>query len=454
MSLSLLGLGQRYRAGTLGMAEAVQGCLDQEARTRHLNAYLEVFADQAIRQAHAYQTLLDSGCDLGPLQGVPIAIKGNIDILGQPMTAGSQILADHCATRDAEVVRRLRRAGAIVIGSTNLHEFAWGGTTDNPHYGTCRNPWDPNRVPSGSSGGSGVAVAVRSALAALGTDTGGSVRLPAAMNGITGLRPTVGAISTEGVFPLAWSMDTVGPMAASSEDCALLFAALSQTPGDPLAQLARPVDRLRLGYLDDYSFNGLQPAIEQALRGTVQAFEAMGISVEAVRLDDLESAVDAQVIVDAAEPSAIHLPWLEQQPERYGADVRVLLQAGLAFSAVDYLQAQRWRTRLRQQLDRAFQRVDVIISPTVPFTAPLIGQDEVEIAGRLESTLTGNMRYTCIPSLAALPAISFPMGLDPLGLPMGCQLLAPAGKEYRLLRLAHHFQQGSAYHGLLPPLAG
>ncbi|WP_018898121.1 amidase [Rhizobium sp. 2MFCol3.1] len=443
--LSISEAGAFVRAGKIRIPDLVRACLEREASTRGLAAFSDVYGEKALRLAQAHQSLLDDGYDLGPLHGMPIAVKANVDVAGETMTAGSKVLAKNVASSDAEVARRLKQAGAIIIGATNMHEFAWGGTTNNPHFGPCRNPWDRDRIPAGSSGGSAAAVAAGSAIAALGTDTGGSVRLPASMNGITGLRPGVGRISTKGVFPLAWSMDTVGPMARGADDCALLFSVLSGDAGRrrPAVESLRG---LRVGVIENYSFDRLQPDIEAAFRAMLETLEKLGASIRPIGLHGLDVAVDAQVIVDAAEPSAVHASLLKDNANDYGEDVRILLHAGMSFTAIEYIQAQRYRTHLRDQLDRHFETVDVILTPTLPFTAPLIGQETVMIGDAEESTLTGNMRFTCIPSLAALPALSFPIGFDRDTLPIGAQIMGPADAEFQLLSIARLYQTQTDFH--------
>ncbi|KGT94616.1 amidase [Erwinia typographi] len=449
LTLSIAEAGRQVRAGQTGFVALVQACLDRERQTRGLNAWSELYAGQALALAAGYQTLLDNGVDLGPLHGIPLGLKANIAIAGREMHAGSKLLKGNVASQDATVSQRLKQAGAIILGCTNMHEFAWGGTTNNPHHGACFNPWDSARIPAGSSGGSGVAAAVRSAFATLGTDTGGSVRLPASMNGITGLRPGVGRIPTDGVFPLAWSMDTVGPLAPSSEDCALLYSVLS---GEALLPMDELPHALRVGIISDYSRGGLQPDIALAFEEMLAELQRMGATLFEVEIDGLERAVDAQVIVDAAEPSAIHWPWLQRQPENYGEDVRALLLAGGSFTAVEYLQAQRYRTLLREQFNQLFRKVDAIVMPMLPFTAPLVGQETLMIGDGEESVLTGNMRFTCIPSLTAMPALSFPAGFDRQRLPVGMQLMGPDGSEQRLLQIAHHYQQRTTFHLQQPPV--
>lgn len=453
--LPLAEVGRRLRSGALTCQSLTEACLAREAESRNLNAWSHLMAGTARRSAEALQTLLECGHDLGPLHGIPMGLKANIALAGQPMTAASRILRDNMATTDAVMTRRLKQAGAVFLGLTNMHEFAWGGTTANPHTGTCANAWDAGRIPAGSSGGSGTAVAVGSAMATLGTDTGGSVRLPASMNGVTGLRPTIGRLSVEGIFPLAASMDTVGPLARGAEDCALMFNAMcredQRLEGARLkARLNRPLAGRRIGLIRGYTDENVQPDIAAAFRAAVAAFERAGAAIVLLDIAGLEVSVDAQVIVDAAEPSTVHDAWIDSRYPEYGNDVRAQLIAGRAFTATEYLHAQRYRTWLRHQFDAVLDGIDAILTPTLPFTAPRMGEDAVMIGDRMESTLTGNMRYTALPSLTALPALSFPIGFDRDGLPIGGQLIAAAREEITLLNLAHLFQRDTDFHSRLP----
>lgn len=440
---SMLTLAQQLRTRQISVPELVEACLAREEATHDLNAFNEVYVSQVRQTAKASQRMLEQGYDLGPLHGMPIGIKANIDLAGEEMHAGSEILRGNIASRDALVVQRLKQAGALIIGSTNMHEFAWGGTTNNPHYGASSNPWDDARIPAGSSGGSGVAASVRSALATLGTDTGGSIRLPASMNGITGLRPGVGRLSTEGIFPLATSLDTVGPLARYAEECEMLFNALDGQPGklSALPELAG----LRIGLLPDVH-QQVQPDVAAAYDQMVQWYSAAGARCQTLSFTGLDQAVNALVLINLAEPASLHAAWLAERPEEYGADVRKLLQAGLSITAVEYLQAQRFRTGLRMQLLQHLNQVDVILVPTLPFTAPHKGLEAIQMGDRAESVLTGNMRYNALASLSALPAISQPAGFDRDGMPIGMQLIGRDGAERNLLALARRFQLDHDYH--------
>lgn len=448
----------------LSPIELVETCLSRIEEHEGTNAFISINVEEARGVAAATEQLIVAGYRIGPLHGIPIALKDNIGIAQQHTTAGSAVLDGHKPINDATVVKRLRAAGAIIIGKTNMHEFAWGGTSANPHYGSVQNPWDRTRMPGGSSGGSGVAVANGSCIGALGTDTGGSVRLPSSFNGITGLRPTFGRVSNYGVVPLAWSMDTVGPMARSAEDCALMLGVLaghdsadassSSTVTDDYAGSVRnpKVHGLRIGLIDGYSLVNIQPAVEAAITAALDTFTEHGAILENVQIPDIEGNISAQLTVEAAEPSAYHQRNLRERPEDYGDDVRLLLQAGELLPSVHYLQAQRYRALLRSQLLSALESVDIIVCPTTPFTATALGATTVEITeGRQEDMLSAIMQFTGLPSLTGMPALSVPCGFDDNGLPIGLQLIGRPFAESTLLRTAAAFQRYTHFHRQTPP---
>lgn len=464
LSLSIAEAAGLIRARKLSPVELVDACLARiEATNGTLHAYISVF-EEARDVAVATESMIAAGYSTGPLQGIPLALKDNIAVAGKRTTGGSKILADWVPNEDATVAARLRSAGAIFIGKTNMHEFAWGGTSANPHYGDVRNPWDTSRFPAGSSGGSGVAVAVRSCLGALGTDTGGSVRLPSAVNGITGLRPTIGRVSNCGVIPLAWSMDTVGPMARTAQDCALILAAIAgydpEDPGTCTSPVVCPlpvnphVDGLRIGVIPGYSFCHLQPAVERNVRDALRIFEELGARPVEVEIEQLDGNISAQLTVESCEPSAYHQRWLRERPADYGDDVRVLLETGELLLATQYIQAQRYRGLIRGKFLDAFRdKVDVFIWPTLPFTATEVGATTVAIQdGVEEDMLSAIMQFTGVPSLTGLPAMSVPCGFDDDGLPTGMQIIGRPLAEAQLLSVAHAFQTATDFHLREPTL--
>jgi aspartyl-tRNA(Asn)/glutamyl-tRNA(Gln) amidotransferase subunit A len=447
----------------LSSLELVDACLEQIERTNDvLRAYISVYDDAAREVARAADAMLRAGHSLGPLHGVPIALKDNIAVKGLRTTAGSKVLSDWIPDEDSTVTARLKGAGAVIVGKTNMHEFAWGGTSANPHYGFVRNPWDPERFPAGSSGGSGAAVAARTCFGALGTDTGGSIRLPSAVNGVTGIRPTIGRVSNHGVIPLAWSMDTVGPMTRTVEDCALMFGpiaghdpkddASAPVPvADYTADLHRGVEGIRIGVVPGYFFDHLQPPVEEAVRSALETLKGLGAVVAEVEIAHIHGNISAQLTVESCEPSTYHQRWLRTRPEDYGEDVRLLLELGELHLATHYLQAQRYRTVLRRQFLDAFRSVDVFICPTLPFTATPVGATTVVIEdGVEEDMLSAIMQYTGVPSLTGLPSLAVPCGFDADGLPIGMQVIGRPFDEATLFRIGAAFQDATAFHRRAP----
>jgi len=429
-----------------------------------LNAYITVCDQQARDAAQAVERLIRAGYYLGPLHGIPIALKDNIYTRGIRTTAAANILSDCVPDEDATVPARLKRAGAIIVGKTNMHEFAWGGTTDNPHYGTCRNPWNPERFPAGSSGGSGVAVAARTCLGALGTDTGGSIRLPSAVNGIVGIRPTIGRVSNHNVVPLAWTMDTVSPMTRTVEDCITMFEVVAgydpldphsgQVPlSDYRAEMRRGMRGLRIGLVRDYSLTHVQKAVGDAVRDALKTMERLGAQIEEIPMPSIHGNISAQLTIESCEPSTYHQEWLRTRPQDYGLDVRTLLEMGEMYLATHYLQAQRYRSVLREEFLAGFKHVDVFVTPTLPFTATPCGATEVVIENnRKEDMLSAIMQFTGVPSLAGLPALSLPVGFDPDGMPVGMQIIGPPFEEGTLFRMGHAYQGETDWHMRAPKL--
>ena len=465
LDFSLTQVAGLIKRRELSPVEVVEATLARVAKVDPvLRAYISVFDDQARQVARAAEMLMMAGHDLGPLHGVPIALKDNVATQGQRTTAGSKILADWMPAHDATVASRLRRAGAVFIGKLNMHEFAWGGTSDNPHYGAVRNPWNTDRFAAGSSGGSGAAVAARACFGAIGTDTGGSIRLPAAINGIVGIRPTYGRVSNHGIIPLAWSMDTAGPMTRTVEDCALMFGVLAgHDPADPasarvpahdyLARLNDGVKGLRIGVVPGYFFHHLQPAVHASVMAALKLLEAAGAEIVEVDIENIHGNISAQLTIESAEPSTYHQRWLRERPDDYGADVRTLLEVGEMLLATHYLQAQRYRTLLRNEFLDAFDKVDIFLCPTLPFAATPVGAMSVVIENGIEEDmLSAIMQYTGVPSLTGLPALAVPCGFDPDGLPIGMQLIGRPFDEATLFKFGAAYQALTNFHHEAPPI--
>lgn len=443
--------------GEVSASELVDTLLARIARTHdQINAFITVADDLARRDAAASDLRRERGVRIGPLDGLPIAVKDNIDVAEVRATRGSSFFADRVPHEDAEVVRRLRAAGAIVLGKVTLHEFAYGATTDNPHYGACHNPWDLERVPGGSSGGSGAAVGADLCLGALGSDTGGSVRIPAALNGVSALRPTYGMVSTRGTFPVSAALDTIGPMARSIADVAQLLSVMAGYDRDdphavehaaesPLARLTEGVSGLRVGLPTTFFFDGLEPAIAARTHAVAEQLAALGADVVEIDVDAAADATATATLIIRAEATGLHRERMDTEPGRFGPDVLQRLELGDAISGVQVAQAFARMRAWRVQALKLFDEVDLILTPTTNATAPRIHDaDMIAVTAQLT-------RFTYAWSLAGMPAASVPAGLDDSGMPIGVQLAAAPWHDALPLRAGYALQQVTDHHRRRPP---
>jgi aspartyl-tRNA(Asn)/glutamyl-tRNA(Gln) amidotransferase subunit A len=446
--MTLVEAAAALRKRQISSVELTLDCLARiEKWNPELNAFLTVTADAALEQARRADTEFASGMDRGPLHGIPIAHKDLICTKGIRTTGGSKTFAGFVPEFDATVAARLAGAGAVMVGKTNLHEHAYGITSENPHYGAVRNPWDPAHSPGGSSGGSAVAVAVGMAIAATGTDTGGSIRVPASWCGITGLKPTFGRVSKYGVLPLGYTLDHVGPMARTVRDTALLFEAMAgYDPKDP-SSVDRPVPRclpeggelslrgVRIGLPRNFYFERIDKEVDAAVYFVGYTAEDLGAALERVQLPDGEQLNALAHLTLLAEAAAVHEPYLRKRRGSYSEDVRTLLDMGRVIPAVDYLQAQRLRKRILGVYLEIFKRVDALLLPATPMTAPRIGQKEVQIGGQVEDTRLAATRLLRGFNLLGLPVLAMPAGFSRTGMPIGCQLVGRPWEEPLLLRI-------------------
>jgi aspartyl-tRNA(Asn)/glutamyl-tRNA(Gln) amidotransferase subunit A len=420
------------RRRQISPVELAQGYMERVGRDR-LKAFITLPGNNAIREARAADTALGRG-ERKLLSGVPIAIKDLFATGGLRTTGGSRILRDWIPKRDAVVVDRLRSAGAVIFGKTNLHEFAYGVTTANPWWGIARNPRDPQRSPGGSSGGSAIAVVAGLASAALGSDTGGSIRIPAALCGCVGLKPTYGAIPLDGAIPLGWSLDHPGPLTRTVDDAGLLFDVLTETTTWQSAK-RRGHDAfqgMRAGIVSGALVKPTRPVILTQIDKLARALTSQGLDVVTIEIPELEWTVATQLVTLRAEASAVHARWLRTRPRAYGPDVRVRLQLGALVSASDYVLAQRMRQRIRAALERAFTGADVLVLPTTPITAPIVGERLVRWRGKEEPVDGALVRLTAPFNLTGVPALSVPFG-DDGGLPIGVQVVGRWNDEARVL---------------------
>ena len=446
--------------------EVVQAHLDRiGALDGTIKSYITVMGDSARAAARAAEARVNARETLGPLHGVPIGLKDLYCTKGVKTTGGSRILGNWMPTEDATVVTRLAAAGGIMLGKLNMHEFAYGPEGLNAHYGTPWNPWDrtTHRICGGSSSGSGAAVAAGLCPGALGSDTGGSIRIPSSLCGLTGLKPTYGRVSRAGALPLAWSLDHVGPMCRSAADCALMLGAMAgYDPRDPstsvlpvpdyAAALTGQVTGLRIGLLGRFFLESAGAPQRQATEQAVKTLEGLGASVREITLEQMKHAAAASAAVISAESYAYHEPWLRTRAAEYGPDVRERLLVGAFVSGSEYLKGQRVRRLIRDEVDRVLGDLDVLIAPTLPIAAVPVGAREVDIDGKPQPVRPSLVRYTRPFNVSGHPVASVPCGFTVDGLPIGMQVIGRTFDEATVLRLADAYQRVTDWHTRRPPL--
>ncbi len=425
-----------------------------------LHAMISVNA-KALEEAQAVAALLAgaASCPTTPIAGLTVSLKDNIDTAGWTTTMGSAFFRDHVPATDAPVTQRLRTAGAVVIGKANLHEFAFGGTTQNPHHGLGGNPWNADAIPGGSSGGSGASVAAGMCDISLGTDTGGSVRIPAALNGVVGLRPTHGRVPNSGCYPVSAPYDTIGPMARTVADVAHTLEVISgYAPGDDCCfdvpvdgfsnVFAKGVEGLRIGLPVPWCFDELDPDVEQRVREAIAVLRGLGCIVKEITLPGAELAQGHLMPMVHADAAAVHAAHLDESPGTFGADVLDRMRHGEAVTSRIYANAMRFKERWLRQLEQTFAEVDVILTPSCPVTAPL----RTGTARMLETTRRLS-RFTYAWALAGTPALSVPCGFSAdNGMPVGMQLVAPRWHDARVLALGAHYQAATVHHLRVAPM--
>jgi aspartyl-tRNA(Asn)/glutamyl-tRNA(Gln) amidotransferase subunit A len=459
-SLTVESFGRKLRAGEVTAQAITDQCLDRiDADNSRLNAFIRVMADDARAQAAAADRELAAGIDRGPLHGVPISIKDLIDIRGVPTTAASRVRDGHIAERDAPAIAYLRQAGAVLIGKTNLHEFAFGTTNEDSAFGPARNPHDLSRSPGGSSGGSAVSVASGMALATVGTDTGGSIRIPAAACGIVGLKPTFGEVSTDRVVRLSPTMDHVGPLTRSVTDAWLVYRALvgasiaaptyvasgdhpyvasgfSRTSRNPDVLVPVPIGGLRLAVPRAYFCELLDDEVRSRFEMSLTRLRAAGVRIDDTEIAHARDTAPIYLALVLADAASYHATTLDAMPERYTPPVRMRLEMGRYVLGEDYARALKGREVLRRDVDAALAGHDAIVLPTLPIPAPTLGAASVQVGGRDEPVRNLMLRQTQTFNLTAHPAISLPCGQTTAGLPCGLQLIGAHWQTEALLRVA------------------
>lgn len=441
---------RRRRFSALELTTATLGRIERLNPT--LRAFLTVTAEQALKQARQADADLAAGNDRGPLHGIPVAVKDIFHTRGVLTTAGSPIYRNFVPDRDAFAIARLEHAGAVMLGKLNMHELAYGITSANPHFGAVRNPWNGKHSPGGSSGGSGAAVAAGLVYAALGTDTGGSIRIPASFCGTVGLKPTYGRVSRRGVMPLSWSLDHVGPLTSSVRDAALLLNAIAgHDPADasssryPVVDFVPdadcPVRGLRIGFPENFFFERVDADVELCVRGAVARLESLGANVKPLKVPDIAAMNATARVILLCEASAMLEPHLADRGQ-FGPDVLALLDQGGLLPATDYIHAQRLRRQMQREFARIWSSVDCLIAPTTPNTAPRTGDTTVKLGGHEEDVRLATTRLVRSMNLLGLPALSIPCGLSGDGLPVGLQIIGPAFEEALILRVGAAMEDG------------
>jgi aspartyl-tRNA(Asn)/glutamyl-tRNA(Gln) amidotransferase subunit A len=463
--MSLTAIAKAIAEKQVSSREATRSCLHRIAQWQpRLNAFMALEAEQALKAADEADAALAKGNAKGALHGVPLAHKDMYYETGKVVTCGSKIRRDFVATTTSTALQRLKDAGTVRLGSLQMAEFAYGPTGHNAHYGAVHNPWHVDHITGGSSSGSGSAVAARLTFAALGSDTGGSIRMPAHFCGVTGLKTTVGRVSRAGAMPLSQSLDTVGPLARSAEDCALLMGLMAGAdPEDPtavtlpvpdyMAATKGSLKGIRVGVPTAFYVDDLDAEVARILDETVATLKREGAEIVKVELPDQRQLSSASQLVLAVEAAAFHKRWMIERLEDYGAQVRMRLENGLAVPAITYLEAMRWRGPALSAHTAAVAGVDAVIAPVSPIPAPTIAESDVGGGPGAEAVIQRLTRFTRPVNYLGLPSLSIPSGFTRSGLPVGMQLIGRSFDEATLLRIGAAFQRATDFHDRVPKLS-
>jgi aspartyl-tRNA(Asn)/glutamyl-tRNA(Gln) amidotransferase subunit A len=461
--LTIAEAAERIQGRSLSPIELTEAYLARIARLNpSINAYVTVTADRARADAERAAGEIAAGNYRGPLHGIPIALKDLFDTQGIRTTAGSIIYKDNIPAADSTAARKLGEAGAVLLGKTNTHEFAWGTTTNNPHFGATHNPWDLDRIPGGSSGGSGAAIAAGMACGALGTDTGGSIRIPAALCGCVGFKPTFGRVSKAGVAVMSYQLDHPGPIAQTVEDAAILLQAIAGYDPDDFATVPVPVPDyranlrdgvpgLRIGIDSGLFFGLLEDEVRAAVEAAIEMLGNLGASVSDINLGvSRDECAEAFVLV-RAEGQEYHRENFAARPQDFGADLRAVLSSPLP-DAIGLARDYRLSYEIKQRFRRALENVDLLLAPTTMRTASIIGEESVMVKDT-EISVGGAMAGLTLPfNIAGLPTIALPCGFDTNGLPISFQLAGRPFDEATVLRAAYAYEQGTEWHIRRPNL--
>ena len=438
------------QAKKISSRELTEDALERIAHENpRLNAFLTITRELAVARAMAMDDELARGVDRGPLHGLPVAHKDLMMTRGVPTTAGSRIFEEFVPDHDAVVVQKLNDAGMVMVGKTGLHELAYGITSNNPHFGAVRNPWDTERIPGGSSGGSGSAVAADLVFVATGTDTGGSIRIPSSFCGTVGLKPTYERVSRRGVLPLGLTLDHIGPMTRTVRDCAVAFQAMAKTPSGYVPGADVDIKGLRVGLPQNYYLERLDPEVSAAVRRAVQTAAALGARIIEIRVPDIDAINVVGRVLLLVEAVSNLGPYLDRR-EDFGADVLALLDQGRMVSGAEYADAQRLRRLQIAEFSKLWAQVDCIFTPATPTPAPKIGQTTIDIGGVAEDVRLATTRFMRAINVLGIPSLAMPCGFTQAGLPIGLQILGSPGAEDTLLRVGAQMEDALALTGSKP----
>lgn len=452
---TISGIAPLIRKRKISPVELTDFCLERISKGQpFLNAFITVTSSLARKQARQAEREIAKGIYRGPLHGIPVSLKDLFYTAGIRTTAGSKILRRFVPGQNALAVDRLREAGAVLLGKTNLHEFAYGVTSINRHFGSVHNPWDLKRISGGSSGGSAAAVSAGMGLASLGTDTGGSIRIPSAACGTVGLKPTRGLVSLEGVIPLAFSLDHAGPICRSVADAGLMLNALVKD-GSPRANYLRDLRKgirgVRLGIPRRYFFEHMQNEVRETVFKALSVFEHEGGRLQEVDLPGVEDAARLVAEITVAEALAYHWNWIRKRPQDYAPDVRERMEKNMNQPTVVYLHAQEKRRAITKAFEETLRKVDVLIAPTLPVVPPRIEENEVKVGRSKEPVRAILLRFTRPGNLTGLPVISVPCGFSSENIPIGLQIYGRRFDEATVLRVAQAYEQATPWHKMFPP---
>lgn len=464
--MTISEISRDIRAGGVSPVELTKEAFDQiQTLDGTVNAFITVEREKALADAELAEQEIRDGFYRGPLHGIPYAAKDLFYTNGVKTTIGSKVLGEFVPDYDAAVIEKLNESGAIRVGKTNLHEWALGITNDNPHYGPVRNPWDTERIPGGSSGGSAAALASEMCWFSLGSDTGGSIRIPASLCSVIGLKPTFGRVSRYGCFPLGHTLDHVGPFTRSVEDAALVYEAIAGNDYRDDSSVDRPMhlpaltqepslQGIRIGVPTNFYFDNVEPVVSRAVQRALGVFEGLGAEIVDLAVPDIAQANAIARLILHVEAASVHHRRLQAHREDFGADTRSLFEQGSLIPATHYLDAQRARRVFNEQFMALFKKVDVLVTPAMPTTAAKIGEESVTINGIQEDTRMASTRFARALNLTGMPLLTQPCGFTAEGLPIGLQIVAGLFDEARLLEIGHAYETATQWTKRKPPLLG